>query len=201
MGFHLQDGNSRRVCFWTTCGWEAVSSCILTSGGNLILFHVSYLDKSPGSRSSDPHVQRGVGPNLHVGPSDSHQNLLHPPLARPLGGHHGRGPPVLHGAGVHQQLKKSPSPLDQAGEGLFAIDALPSGTIVSLFNGVRLKTATVAAQNRWFEFLRQIPFVNIAILKTGHPRITESGLTPTLTSTSRTSVLVWRWANYLSPCP
>ena len=45
-------------------------------------------------------------------------------------------------------LKKSPSPLDQAGEGLFAIDALPSGTIVSLFNGVRLKTATVAAQNR-----------------------------------------------------
>ena len=61
-------------------------------------------------------------------------------------------------------LKKSPSPLDQAGEGLFAIDALPSGTIVSLFNGVRLKTATVAAQNRWFEFLRQIPFVNIAII-------------------------------------
>ena len=98
-------------------------------------------------------------------------------------------------------LKKSPSPLDQAGEGLFAIDALPSGTIVSLFNGVRLKTATVAAQNRWFEFLRQIPFVNIAILKTGHHQITESGLTPTLTSTSHTSVLVWRWANYLSPCP
>ena len=168
----------------------------------LILFHIFLpFYKSPGSRSGDPHVQRGVGPNVHVGPSHSDQDLLHPPLARPLGGHHGRGPPVLHGAGVHQQLKKSPSPLDQAGEGLFAIDALPSGTIVSLFNGVRLKTATVAAQNRWFEFLRQIPFVNIAILKTGHPLITESGLTPILTSTSHTSVLVWRWANYLSPCP
>ena len=36
----------------------------------------------------------------------------------------------------------------QAGEGLFAIDSLPSGSIVSLFNGIRLKTATVAAQNR-----------------------------------------------------
>ena len=36
----------------------------------------------------------------------------------------------------------------QAGEGLFAIDALPCGSIVSLFNGIRLKTATVAAQNR-----------------------------------------------------
>ena len=38
--------------------------------------------------------------------------------------------------------------LFQAGEGLFAIDTLPSGSIVSLFNGIRLKTATVAAQNR-----------------------------------------------------
>jgi len=40
------------------------------------------------------------------------------------------------------------SSMEQAGEGLFAIDALPCGSIVSLFNGIRLKTATVAAQNR-----------------------------------------------------
>ena len=35
------------------------------------------------------------------------------------------------------------SRLDQAGEGLFAKTDLPSRTIVALFAGVRLKTATV----------------------------------------------------------
>ena len=38
------------------------------------------------------------------------------------------------------------SRLDQAGEGLFAKTDLPSRTIVALFAGVRLKTATVAAR-------------------------------------------------------
>ena len=68
-----------------------------------------------------------------------------------MGGHYGCRPHLLHGAGLLAYLSYClvlvTLPV-QAGEGLFAIDALPSGSIVSLFNGIRLKTATVAAQNR-----------------------------------------------------
>ena len=44
------------------------------------------------------------------------------------------------------------SRLDQAGEGLFAKTDLPSRTIVALFAGVRLKTATVAARFSFYKY-------------------------------------------------
>ena len=109
------------------------------------------MSKCLGGRCGDPNVQRSVGPNIHLGSSHCYQDLLESPSPRSMGGHYGCRPHLLHGAGLLAHLSYClvlvTLPV-QAGEGLFAIDALPSGSIVSLFNGIRLKTATVAAQNR-----------------------------------------------------
>ena len=53
-----------------------------------------------------------------------------------------------------------PSELEQAGEGLFAVDDLPAKTIIALFAGVRLKTSGKAAENRSKSDYRQLLFFN-----------------------------------------
>ena len=56
--------------------------------------------------------------------------------------------PLLQDPWEKNMVEVRPSKLEQAGEGLFAREDLPEKTVIALFAGVRLNTATVAAQNR-----------------------------------------------------
>ena len=56
--------------------------------------------------------------------------------------------PLLEDPWERSMVEVRPSSLEQAGEGLFAKEDLPAKTIIALFAGVKLKTSTLAAQNR-----------------------------------------------------
>ena len=56
--------------------------------------------------------------------------------------------PLLQDPWEKNMVEVRSSKLEQAGEGLFAKEDLPEKTVIALFAGVRLKTATLAAQNR-----------------------------------------------------
>lgn len=55
--------------------------------------------------------------------------------------------PLLRDPWEESLVEVRPSQLDQAGEGLFAKEDLPAKTVIALFAGVKLQSATVAA--RW----------------------------------------------------
>jgi hypothetical protein len=87
---------------------KCLHPCLHYTDDNISTFTiVAYFTSLPcaGGRRDHPDLQPPLGPGLHLGPGLRHPPLPLPPPPRPLGGHHGRRPPLRSRAGGRGPLR------------------------------------------------------------------------------------------------